>query len=281
MFMDHRGWQRPSTTFVSLLLVVGAASPAAGQSMTTVDTETISVEDVGDYRPEHKANQDEVARQIVERTNAFRGQKDLGTLRVEERLRETAADFADYMARTGRYGHQADDRTAAERVAAHGYEYCIVAENIAYQFDTRGLKTPRLAKQLFIGWRESPEHRRNLLNDSVTETGVAVRQSDETGVYFAVHLFGRPRSARFAFEIVNRSEQTLEYRLGEKGFALPPRYTRRHEICTQRGLEVLRDDQAVQELAVEPDVTYEVAETDEGLRLKPVAADNDADKQSK
>lgn len=36
------------------------------------------------------------------------------------------------MAKTGKYGHAADGRKPAERAAAHGYEYCIVRENIAY-----------------------------------------------------------------------------------------------------------------------------------------------------
>ena len=40
----------------------------------------------------------------------------------------------------------------AERVAQHGYKYCLVAENIAYEFSSAGFTTRQLAQELLEGW---------------------------------------------------------------------------------------------------------------------------------
>src|SRR4051794_29760615 len=83
-------------------------------------------------RDEKKPDPEAVARYIVDKTNEFREQEGRPRVAVNARLSETARDFADYMARTGRYGHTADGNQPADRAARHGYEYCVIAENIAY-----------------------------------------------------------------------------------------------------------------------------------------------------
>ena len=86
----------------------------------------------------------------------------------------TAQAFADYMARTDRYGHTADGNQPSDRAKARGYDYCIVLENIAYAFNSEGFTGEKLAGQFVTGWQNSPGHRRNMLDPDVTETGVAV-----------------------------------------------------------------------------------------------------------
>ena len=77
-----------------------------------------------------------------------------------------------------------------------------------------------------------------MLAEYATETGVGIAQSHQTGVYYLVQLFGRPRSAAFQFQIVNRDDKTIKYSLGEKDFELPPGFTRQHEMCKPRKLKL-------------------------------------------
>ena len=136
------------------------------------------------------------------------------------------------MARTDQYSHSADGSEPPERAKKFGYDYCIVAENIAYLFNSEGFGTAELAHRLFDGWQNSPEHRRNMLQPNVTDTAVAIVQSAKTGRFYAVQLFGRPKSASIEFKVANRAGVEVEYILDGKSFALPPRVTRTHQGCT-------------------------------------------------
>jgi uncharacterized protein YkwD len=179
----------------------------------------------------------EVTAIVVRRVNSLREAERGAPLSIDRRLMAAAEDFAAYMARTDRYGHQADGRRPAERVGKRGYDYCIVSENIAYQFSSSGFTAEELAARLVQGWRDSAGHRRNLLDPDVTETGVAIARSDETGHYYAVQLFGRPKSLSTAFRISNESDATIEYETGGRTYSLPPRFARSHEQC--RGVELI------------------------------------------
>src|SRR5205807_238503 len=101
----------------------------------------------------------------------------------------------------------------------------------AYEFNAGGFSTEDLATKFVVGWEQSPGHRRNMLDLDVTETGVAVARSETNGYYFAVQVFGRPKSLALHFKVMNESGDTATYRIGEKTFTLPPRYTRTHEQC--------------------------------------------------
>jgi hypothetical protein len=136
----------------------------------------------------------------------------------------------NYMARTDTYGHAAHGNRPSERAKQHGYEYCIVSENIAYQYRPIG-STEALATAFFQGWKHSPDHRKNLLDPAVTEIGVAMAQNEETGFYYAVQMFGRPHSNSIEFSIENQSGTTVRYRIDTHTFSLPPRYIRTHRQC--------------------------------------------------
>jgi uncharacterized protein YkwD len=167
---------------------------------------------------------------IVSRTNGFRHGQGLGSVNQNSRLSAAARSFAGYMARTARYGHTADGRTPAERAQEQGYEYCLVSENIAYQYSSAGFATDALAQGFVTGWKNSPEHRENMLDPDVTETAVAVARSPN-GTYYAVQMFGRPRSMQVEFKVTNRAGVPVSYTLGGQTFPLPPRVTRTHTVC--------------------------------------------------
>ncbi len=168
---------------------------------------------------------------IVGSTNAFRRQQNLSATERNPHLAKAAHYFAEFMARTDQYSHSADGSEPAGRAKKFGYDYCIVAENIAYMFNSRGFSTAELANRVFDGWQNSPEHRRNMLEPNVTDTAVAIAQSAKTGRFYAVQLFGRPKSASIEFRVENRAGVEVEYVLDGHIFALPPRVTRTHQGC--------------------------------------------------
>lgn len=171
------------------------------------------------------------AREIVESTNRFRREQGLAPVDPDPVLTETARRFAEYMARTGRFGHEADGSRPADRAERQGYEICLLSENIAYQFDSRGFTAEGLASKTVAGWKESPGHRRNMVEPHVTGTGVGVARSSGNGRYYAVQLFGRPKSESIRFTIANEAATAASYRLDGERFELPPRYRRTHEQC--------------------------------------------------
>ncbi len=158
-------------------------------------------------------------------------------MNVNEKLTKTAREFADYLARTDRFSHTADGRSPGQRVSASGYEWCIVAENIAWEYDSAGFTTRGLGQALLTGWKNSPEHRRNMLDSDVTEIGVGVARSEKTGRYYAVQDFGRPHSAAIVFKVANETDAVARYRVDGKSFTLPPATTRTHERCRPAELE--------------------------------------------
>ncbi len=215
------------------------------QTASEHEAETIKVQPlVEHYRPERSPRIHEASRGIVQATNRFRQQHDRGELSISPELSAAARRFAQYMARTDRYGHEADGNRPRDRAEQQGYEYCIIAENIAYDFNSRGFSTDQLVETLVDGWRHSPPHRRNMLDSDVVETGVGVAQSDETGVFYAVQMFGRPRSKRIEFSITNESNDAINYVLADQHFTLPPRYSRTHERCRPGTLEFRSGDES-------------------------------------
>ena len=119
------------------------------------------------------------------------------------------------------------------------YEYCLISENIAYDETSAGITSEALAENFVDGWKQSPEHRKNMLDPDVLDTGVAVARNETTGKYYAVEMFGRPISKSIQFEIANDSDATVEYQIAERKYSLPPHYTRKHQECRSSGLAFL------------------------------------------
>lgn len=181
----------------------------------------------------------EASRVIVGQTNGLRQEHRLGRVQPNAALAGAAQQFADYMARSDRYGHEADGRAPAQRAQAQGYDYCLVTENIAFQFSSAGFSTAELSQRFVEGWINSPGHRDNMLDAQATDTGVAVARSPRSGRYYAVQMFGRPRSLHIVFSLANRSGSALRYEFGGESITLPPRVTQTHEVCLAQTLKIV------------------------------------------
>jgi uncharacterized protein YkwD len=185
------------------------------------------------------ADPQEVEGLILERTNAFRRQQGLPELAEDARLTESARDFARYLARTGRFSHTADGRDPSERVRAAGYDYCEIAENIASSQDSSGFQSAPLAREFVEGWKNSPGHRRNLLNGNVVEIGVGVAPAPGApGKYVAVQDFGRPVSMRYSFKVANRTDRPATYWLDDQAVRIGAYTVITHTACRPQTLKL-------------------------------------------
>jgi hypothetical protein len=191
---------------------------------------------------------DRTAGLIVDQTNAYRKQHDLSPVKSNRQLQKAAQYFAEYLANReledeeDDLDHEADGKTPAERAKEYGYEYCIVLENIAMYPARRGYTDQMLAEALTKGWQGSEHHRENLLDPDVTETGVAVARNQENGRYYAVQMFGRPKSERIEFSITNKTKTEATYEIDDREFALKPGVTRTHNSCRRPRITVQLDE---------------------------------------
>jgi uncharacterized protein YkwD len=204
------------------------------------------------------------AKRVVERTNAFRGQRALRPVATNGQLEDAARRFARFMAENDRIAHTADGRSPEERVRAAGYEYCIVLENLASQFSSAGFTATELADRLMQGWIDSPPHRRNLADADVTEIGVAVARSARTDKYYAVQLFGRQRRDAVEFTLLNESGTAVRYAIDAESFVLEPRQGRRHRSCREARVSLALGAGEPVELRPRGGEQYRIARTAQG-----------------
>ena len=208
------------------------------------------------------------AAMIVERTNVFRVSEGLHPVEANAMLERTAQQFADFMARTGEYGHEADGSTPAERAKRHGYDYCSVSENISFQYSSSGFTTLELATRLTEGWKRSPGHRKNMLDAHVTETGVALARNPRTGYHYAVQMFGRPRSLSVHFTVRNAAGQLAKYRVGEEQFSLSRGAEHTHTRCISEAIVAESGHRQSAPTAARDGVIYMIVREGDGLAIR-------------
>jgi hypothetical protein len=80
----------------------------------------------------------------------------------------------------------------------------------------------------------------NMLDPAVTEIGVAVAQSERSDTFYAVQIFGRPKSQMIEFQITNQSNAPIGYEIGAQKLRLPPQTTRMHQLCQAAALTLRR-----------------------------------------
>lgn len=168
---------------------------------------------------------------IVQKTNDFRRANRLSELRRSALLDKAARAYAAYLARTGKFSHTADGRSHSDRIKKTGYKYCITAENLALNGDSRGFRSSKLAQDAVTGWKNSPGHRKNLLRKHVTEIGVGVAKAPREHRYLSVQLFGRPASLKYSFQIENRSRAVVRYSFDNRPNKIPQRVIATHTAC--------------------------------------------------
>lgn len=173
---------------------------------------------------------------IIEMTNSFRRQNKLSELKRSRTLDQAAHAFASYLARTGKFSHTADGRRPADRAKAVGYRYCRISENLALNVGSRGFGSRQLARGAVQGWKNSPPHRRAMIDPFVTEIGVGVVKARNEHRYLSVQLFGRPHALQYQFTIRNMTSKKVGYSHTGRRHELPPRTEVRHTECNPANL---------------------------------------------
>jgi uncharacterized protein YkwD len=96
--------------------------------------------------------------------SAYRSQNGLGPVSADSRLTQAAAVQARAMGERDRIGHGVGG-PLTRRVSEAGYDWGVTAENLA--------AGQRSLDEAMADWRNSPDHRHNLLNPLVTDIGIA------------------------------------------------------------------------------------------------------------
>lgn len=133
--------------------------------------------------PTRAAVSDDILRHI----NDYRISTGLEPVSVEPRLTRAAVGLAKAMIQTDKMSHTADGLTLGERVARVGYRYRRVSENIAWITSRNG---DNLGARMVKLWIDSPPHRANLSDPSVTQAGIGVAKSGTD--FAAAQIFGKP-----------------------------------------------------------------------------------------
>ena len=82
------------------------------------------------------------------------------------------------------------------------------------------------------GWRDSPGHRKNMVEPHVTEIGVGVARAPTADPKFiSVQLFGRPESLKYQFRVENRSGVSVRYSALGQTHTIDPRVIATHTGC--------------------------------------------------
>lgn len=131
----------------------------------------------------------EVAARIFALCNATRQNRGRSRLKRHLLLGEAAHGHAKRMLQTGQFSHTAGGTRLTRRVAATGYRYRRISENIAW-ISRRNANAAAIAQALHEMWMNSPGHRRNILDQRVSHIGIGVARAGAKT--YAVQIFGQP-----------------------------------------------------------------------------------------
>lgn len=131
-----------------------------------------------------------LGQQVVAKVNAFRQQRGLAVLTVEDSLQQAAAQHSQSMAEDNFFDHQGrrpgqEDPMARARGA--GFQGSGLAENL---FMAQGYGWEALAEQCVHAWIHSPGHLANMVGPSWNTIGVGVA-TNAAGETYITALFGR------------------------------------------------------------------------------------------
>ena len=143
---------------------------------------------------------------LLQATNHQRSADHETSLNLNQQLSSAAQAKANDMATRNYWSHDTPDgKTPWSFVAAAGYQYQAVGENLAYGFND--------ASDTVTGWMNSPEHRANILNTGYKEVGFGVAQSQNYQGHGAATIvvaeYGEPAGAVAGANITQIANTTL------------------------------------------------------------------------
>jgi uncharacterized protein YkwD len=101
----------------------------------------------------------------------YRQNNGLGRVVVDPELMKVAEAQSTAMASRNKLDHDVKG-ALAKRLGASGYPATVAVENVSAGYHTLA--------EAFSGWRDSPPHRANMLNNGVTKLGIAASYAPNT-----------------------------------------------------------------------------------------------------
>lgn len=134
------------------------------------------------------------AQKVIELVNTSRLDNNLNILSENAHLKAAAENKAQDMFEHSYFLHTSPEgKTPWYWIEKNNYTYIHAGENLAIHFSN--------AENEHQAWMSSPSHRKNILQSSYTEIGVAVKKGNWKGTptTIVVQIFGTPSRAPFAF----------------------------------------------------------------------------------
>jgi uncharacterized protein YkwD len=158
---------RPSATALVFAALLGAAAALAGCSSSESLPEGIP----SFYRD--LATSDAVVDAAAAKSmiSGYRANNGLGPVTIDPELMKMAADQARVMAAKDKLDHSVG-KPFQDRIQQSGFDAGVAVENIGAGYHTLA--------EAFSGWRDSPPHRANMLNNQVTKMGIAAAYSPQS-----------------------------------------------------------------------------------------------------
>jgi uncharacterized protein YkwD len=130
---------------------------------------------------------------LVELVNKDRAKQKIGPVKVNPVLCRVARVHSENMAKQEKMAHVLDGKRVPQRVAAAGYDYRIVAENLALvEIEGNANAPPSPPADVHKNWMNSKGHRANILNGRFTEVGISMVKSKK-GNWYYTQVFATPR----------------------------------------------------------------------------------------
>tara|TARA_R110002072_G_scaffold60051_76_gene152827 strand:+ start:640 stop:1143 length:504 start_codon:yes stop_codon:yes gene_type:complete len=139
---------RPDRVFTAFLvaLIFAAAQPASADQVT-------------------EQERGRIVERVLKHVNLQRAMNGAGQLTLNARLADAAQKHAEDMSRRDFVDHRSPDgRGLQDRIAAAGYPWRVIAENLA-----AGLSSPERTVE---SWMTSPGHRDNMLDRDYLDAGI-------------------------------------------------------------------------------------------------------------
>ncbi len=178
---------RSTTRRDALMRLAGLASFIALPGCTGMLT-TENVTSHAGRRPQDVVPLDFDPAEGLKAVNATRRKFLLGGFEPDERLQQAAQNHADWMAKTGNFGHEFGPTTKFPvRMAAVGFEGS-AGENLGVGYGS--------VEEAIQGWLDSPKHREIMLR----------RKYDRAGIAYAFNHSGKhPRRTHFWVLVVGKN----------------------------------------------------------------------------
>ncbi len=177
--------------FMAIFALSPLHSPAAGMGETPETRVIMPREpDPAGKPPEIEPQSEKIAEmeaQVISRINAIRQEKGLGKFEPLPALSRIARNYSRRMSEENFVGHtDPQGQGLDDRLLGAGMSFRTVAENLA-----QSTNMPDPVEAAVEGWMQSEGHRRNILNEELTQTGVGIWKDGET--YLFTQIFRKPQ----------------------------------------------------------------------------------------